>query len=580
MFGKMVYVRDDTAKVELIKEKSDVLDLINIHVIFVDNERRVLGEVVSIENNVATIHFLGEFVGNNFISGLIKKPAPASTIRIINSEELSLIIGQNDKSSLLIGGNPLYDNYPIRVKINDLFSHHLAILGNTGSGKSCGVAKILQNILYNPHFLPYNANIILFDPYGEYHNAFKDINKVSPHLHFKVFSSNKDVGELIKIPLWLLDVRDMALLLSATEVSQSSIIEKMMKIVRIFSLNDENSNAYKNHLIAKAIMSILYTNQPSASKRNDIFAVLADCSTPEFNLEANIQGVGYQRKLRDCFLIDNQGQFTERVLITQYIAYFIKEHLDNYEVKETNYYTLADLAKALDFTLISEGLLHNGKTYSDAISLKVKLHTLIIGENAKYFKYDRYITKEEFINNLLITNGAKNQIINFDLEDIEDTFCIVLIKMLMRMLFDYSRNIEDRASKPFHIFLEEAHRYIKNDSDNEILGYNIFERIAKEGRKYGMILNIISQRPVDLPEAVISQCSNFMIFKMNHPRDIDYVKKMLPSINSEIVEKQKTLQPGTCVAFGKAFKVPMIIKMEMPNPAPYSSNCDVENRWK
>ena len=85
---------------------------------------------------------------------------------------------------------------------------------------------------------------------------------------------------------------------------------------------------------------------------------------------------------------------------------------------------------------------------------------------------------------------------------------------------------------------------------------------------------------MEISETVISQCSNFLIFKMNHPRDLEYIEKMLPNISAEIVEKQKSLQPGTCVAFGKAFKIPMIIKMEMPNPEPSSSNCDVVNTWQ
>ena len=132
---------------------------------------------------------------------------------------------------------------------------------------------------------------------------------------------------------------------------------------------------------------------------------------------------------------------------------------------------------------------------------------------------------------------------------------------------------------PFHIIVEEAHRYIQNDKDRFLIGYNIFERIAKEGRKYGAILGLISQRPVELSDTVISQCSNFLIFKMNHPIDVDYIRKMVPNINDEIVEKQKNLQAGTCLGFGAAFKIPMIIKMDMPDPAPWSGNCDVVTYW-
>ena len=187
---------------------------------------------------------------------------------------------------------------------------------------------------------------------------------------------------------------------------------------------------------------------------------------------------------------------------------------------------------------------------------------------------------ENYIASLVSTNGKKVQIVNFNLEDVEDWFAKFVTKIYMRMLFTFTKQLKVRASIPFHIFLEEAHRYVQNDTDQYLLGYNIFERVAKEGRKYGIILNLISQRPVEISDTVISQCSNFIIFKMTHPRDIDYIKKMLPNISSEIVEKQKTLQPGTCVAFGKAFNIPMIIRMEMPSPEPQSSNCDVVERWK
>ena len=115
-------------------------------------------------------------------------------------------------------------------------------------------------------------------------------------------------------------------------------------------------------------------------------------------------------------------------------------------------------------------------------------------------------------------------------------------------------------------------------SDNS-LGYTIFDRITKEGRKYGVLLGLITQRPVEMSDTVISQCSNFLIFKMNHPTDVEYIKKMVPNISDEIVEKQKSLQSGTCLAFGSAFKIPLIVKLKMPNPMPMSGNCDVVKIW-
>lgn len=581
MFGKIVYISDNVAHIEIEKGVPMATNLMNLHVIFDDDKKKILGEIEDIGQEIIKVRFLGEIVNGKFMGGVIRKPSLAAKLRIISKEEVGMLVGEDKPGSMLLGVSPLYDDYPIRVDINELFSNHMAIFGNTGSGKSCGVSRLLQNLFMTPGFMPYKASFLIFDAYGEYHNAFKDINKLNPNYNFKFYTTNKIEanGNLLKIPLWLLGIDDWALLLGAEKHSQLPIIERMLKLVTIFSGNDETANRYKNHLIAKAIMTILYTNQTASSKRNDVFNIIATCSTAQFNLNAPVKGVGYTRSFRDCFTIDTAGQFPESNLMTEYITGFIDEELDKYEPTMVNYYTLEDLEKALNFTLISEGLLNNDETYNDAITLKVRLHSLVIGENAEYFKMDNFVTREQYIKDIISVNGKKAQIINFNLEDIEDSFAKCITKIYTKMLFDFTKSLKNRASIPFHIFLEESHRYVQNDNDKFLLGYNIFERVAKEGRKYGLIFNLISQRPVELSDTVISQCSSFLIFKMNHPRDIDFIKKMLPNISAEIVEKQKSLQPGTCVAFGKAFKVPLIVKMQMPDPEPYSSNCDVVSTW-
>ena len=582
MFGKIIYISDTEAHVATPSDGSISTNIMNMHVIFEDDKKKIIGEVEDISKDIIKIRFLGEVVGNHFVGGVIRKPTFSSTLRLINREEVGLLVGEDNDSSFTLGVSPLYDDYPIRVDINDLFSSHMAIFGNSGSGKSCGVARILQNIFRNPKLLPYKSNFFIFDAYGEYHNALENINQVNPNLNFKFYTTNtmQATGQILNIPIWLLDIDDMALLLRADSHSQLTIIERMLKLANIFATDDDISIRYKNHLIAKAIMSILYTNQTASSKRNDVFAILATCSTEQFNMEAPVQGIGYTRKFRECFTIDTSGQFPESILMTEYVTSFIDESLDTYEPTEIKYYTLEDLEKALEFTLISEGLLHNDETYSDAITLKVRLHSLTISENSKYLRYPNFITMENYIATLVSVNGKKAQIVNFNLEDVDDWFAKVVVKIYSKMLFNFTKRLKQRASIPFHIFVEEAHRYIQKDTDVELIGYNIFERIAKEGRKYGVILNLISQRPVEISETVISQCSSFLIFKLNHPRDVDYIKKMLPNISAEIVEKQKSLQPGTCMAFGKAFKVPMIVKMEMPDPEPSSSSCDVVATWK
>ncbi len=582
MFGKIVYISDSVAHINIPNGTPVNMDLMNMHIVFEDGERRVLGEVEDVSDSIIKVHFLGVIENDQFVGGVLRKPTLEAKIRLVTEQELNLITGTDTTGMFKLGVSPLYSDKPIYVDINELCSNHLAIFGNTGSGKSYGVASFIQSLFYDQKFNPYRANYMIFDAYGEYHNAFERLSEVNPNYQFKYYTTNKQDanGFPIQIPLWLLGIDDFALLLNAEKHSQLQIIEKMIKLARIISLNTEDAIKYKNHLIAKAILDVLYTNQTAASKRNDIFTIVSGCSTEQFNLEAPIQGIGYVRKFRECFLIDRDGDFQESVLITQYITSFIDESLDNYEAPNDHAFQLIDVEKALDFTLISDGFLRNDKLYDDAITLKVRLHSIAISESASFFYYPEYVDLSSYIATLVAKNNKKSQIINFNLEDIDDRLAKTIVKIYSKMLFDFTKHLPNRGAVPFHLLLEESHRYVQNDQDNFLLGYNIFERIAKEGRKFGLILNLVSQRPVELSETVISQISNFLIFKMTHPRDLEYIKKMLPNMSAEIMEKQKSLQPGMCVAFGRAFKVPMIIKMPLPNPAPHSSNVNVVSIWQ
>ncbi len=581
MFDRIVYISDKSADIKLKDDQDIAINLMNLHLIFEDRDKKVLGEVDDLDGDIVKARFLGEIVDGKLIGGVIRKPSLDASIRVIDQSEIPMIVGEDKDGYMKLGLSPFYNDYPVYLDVNNFFSNHFSIFGNSGSGKSCGISRIFQNMFEDERLFPYKSNILLFDSSGEYYNAFKNLNSINPNYHYRFYSTNEGdgIGEKLRVPIWLLNASDLALLLQATNHSQLPIIERMLKLALIFSQSDVDANKYKNHLIAKAIMTILYTNETSPNKRNEIFSILASCSTPEFNLEAPVQGIGYTRKFRECFLIDNNGQFSESVLLTEYVSSFINEEFDDYEPKGGVFYTLDTLEKALNFTLISEGWLRNENTYGDAVTIKVRLHSLIVGPCAKYFDVSDYISLQAYLSSMLIDNGRKYQIVNINLDDVDDDFAKVITKIFSRLVFEFAKGLQDRASIPFHIIVEEAHRYIQNDTDRFLIGYNIFERIAKEGRKYGVILGLISQRPVELSDTVISQCSNFLIFKMNHPVDVDYIRKMVPNISDEIVEKQKTLQSGTCLGFGSAFRIPLIVKLEMPNPAPWSGNCDVVTIW-
>lgn len=582
MFGKIKFISGNVAHVETVAAAEEMGDLMNVHVVFEAPDQAILGEVEEVTDEVIKIRFLGEFINGKYVSGVIRKPVLSSTIRTINDQELMAIVGVYDSTTFKLGRSSIYTNYEVCVDINNLFANHMAVFGNTGSGKSCGVARLVQNIFSNPNLVSYNANIFIFDAYGEYKTAFKDLGKLNPNYTYKFITSNmqEETDYELKIPFHLLNLDDLTIMLQADKHSQIPILERALKLTKIFSKDDEVAEKYKNHLIAKALIAILYSNQITANKKNEIFKVLEVCKTNDFNFGSIIQGLGYTRTLSECFEIDSNGNFGESVLITEYILNHIDEEMEM-TVEPTNaFYSMRDFANALEFTLISEGFQNNEQLYDDSMLLKVRLNSLINSRVGNIYKCDNYISTESYIASLVAVGNKKAQIININLEDIDDTQAKIIVKIVARIFFDFCKTRKQRAQIPFHLFLEEAHRYVTKDSDLFLIGYNIFDRIAKEGRKYGVLLNIISQRPVEISETVIAQCSNFLIFKMTHPKDIEYIRTMLPNISADVIEKQKILQPGNCVGFGGAFKLPMVIKMEMPNPAPNSNSCDVNNCWK
>ncbi len=585
MLGSIIGVDESIVLIKLNIDLSKISNLINLMVIMESEEKRIIGEIINIKDNIAYVNLLGELKGEKFVYGVINKPSFSSTVKLISKERIPMIISTEnfiENEHLYLGTSPIYEGVKINVEVNKLFSNHFAIFGSTGSGKSCSVARIFQNLFSKPNSIPYRSSIFIFDAYGEYHTAFEKLNEVVPEINFKYYTTNvdEDIDKVLRIPLWLLDVDDIALLLECDKTSQLPIIEKALKLVTVFAREESQVIKHKNDIIARAILDILTSGKNASQIRDQIISVLSYYNTSELNLDTQIFQPGYTRPLKQCLLIDASGKIRDMELIMNFMQKFTDDTLELNLPDGSFKYTLEDLKDALDFALISEGILKSEKIFDEYNVLKVRLHSLVSGNYSEYFNYDHFITKEQYVRELLSApNDRKAQIINFNINYIDDRFAKTLTKIYSRLLFNYAKELKDRASIPFHIILEEAHRYVQNDNDVNLLGYNIFDRITKEGRKYGVLLGLISQRPSELSDTSISQCSNFLIFNILHPLDLQYIKQMVPNITEETSKKFKTLQAGNCVAFGNAFKVPVFIKFEMPNPAPSSSSCDIRKTW-
>ena len=585
MLGNIIGIEGNTVYLRLNAELTDIKNIINLYVNMKDDDIQIVGEIIEINEQVATINLIGEIVDKRFVFGVMRKPSFSSEVSLISKENIGKIIGipnYQDHKDLYFGTSPIYPEIQVGVNINNFFSNHFAIFGSTGSGKSCSVARIFQNLFEKKDSIAYRASIFIFDAYGEYHNAFSELNKKNPNINFKTYTTNLHFSEteILKIPLWLLDVDDIALLLGSERHSQLPIIEKALKLVTIFGQDEELVLKHKNDIIARALLDILSSGRPPVQIRDQIVSVLTHYHTRELNLETEVFQPGYTRPLKQLLVIDSSGKIREIELITSFIESFLTDNLELSLPDGSFAYSLKDLQDAFEFALISEGVLKSDRIYDDSNVLKIRLNSLVNSNYSVYFDYPEYITKSQYIKNLLTAhNGKKAQIINFNINYIDDRLAKTITKIYSKLLFNYAKEMERRATLPFHIILEEAHRYVQNDNDINLLGYNIFDRITKEGRKYGVLLGLISQRPSELSETTLSQCGNFLIFKMIHPRDVSYIKEMLPSITNEVIKNLRILQPGVCMAFGLGFNVPVMIKFKMPNPEPESSSANISATW-
>ena len=585
MLGKILGIDENQVLLKINLDLEKYPSLIGNHVIMEDTQKRCVGEITDIKEGIAYINLLGEIKNNKFVYGVITKPSFGAVTKVISKERIPLIISADnyeEDKHLTLGKSAIYDDVDINVDINNFFANHFAIFGSTGSGKSCSVARIFQNLFEKDNSIPYKASIFIFDAYGEYHQAFNKLHDNHPNINFKSYTTNTRFPDLdvLKIPPWLLSVDDYALLLGVEKASQISIIEKSLRFVSIFVKEEQEVIKYKNDIISRALLDILSSGKSSSQIRDQLMSVLTNYNTSELNLETPVYQPGYTRPLKQLFFIDASGKIREMESLTTFFESFLTDKVELSLPDGTFKYTLDDLAHAFDFALISEGVLLSNKVFDDANIIKVRLHSLINSEYKVYFECNEFMTKDTFIRSLLTaSNNRKAQIINFNINYVDDRFAKCVTKIFAKLLFDYAKGQKNRGALPFHIVLEEAHRYVQNDNDVQIIGYNIFDRITKEGRKYGIMLGLISQRPSELSETSLSQCNNFLIFKMLHPRDIEYIKQIVPNITNEIVKRLKILQPGTCVAFGNGFKVPVIIKFELPNPTPSSDSCNISKTW-
>ena len=563
--------------------------------------RTIIAEIIGVDEKVQSanvnelarpnskrqiyLNLLGEIVGDKFCFGVSKMPLIFSTVYMISQKELitMLEVGEEEirvseetdstrKILLTIGKSVVFPDYEVKVNIDKFFGFHFAVFGNTGSGKSNTIAKILQNIFEKQNYSAKGAKFVIIDSNGEYNKAFSKLNKFNPHIKHSLLSTDEVVGKKFEIPVWALSADDWATLLHASEKTQMPVLKRAIDIARIFYKCEEDDNKVKNHILASTLLGIIQSSDTSPSKSDKLKAIVTKFHTTEISLNSIIKD---NKTLGELIGINYGSMIDEAGAISFLMTFLNEQEISDNIVKAMVPYSLSDFIKAVEFATLYEGSISSQRIQEYTSTLMTRLQSLQDGVQGRIFSKTEFNTVEEYIKSLL----GENQIVDLDISSLDDSSAEVVTKVLAKLILDYLKGGEVKAETPINFIIEEAHRFIKNDTNYGVIGYNIFERIAKEGRKFGMLLGISSQRPSELSKTVVSQCSNFIIHRVQNPDDLQYLAKMVPYVNNNMIDRLTYLQTGNALVFGSAINLPTLTQFAQANPTTDSGNAKISEKW-
>lgn len=484
----------------------------------------------------------------DFKQGSINIPSPTEPVFIPDNEIIDKIFAKSKDFTYKMGKLSNNDNIDYYINGNSFFSKHIGIVGSTGSGKSCSVAKIIQQVAGINNALNINkdnqknSHIIIFDIHSEYKNAFS----LAESENFTL--NNLDV-EKINIPYWLMNSEELeSLFIESNEMNSHNQISQFKRAV---ILSKEKHNPGRK---------ITY-DMPVYFDIKEVYNFIYNLNS---EVISKIDGEYGKPKLTNGHLVENISEYLENTY--EFIA--SSQSKDN---KASNGPFNGEFERFL--TRIETKL--NDK--------RLEFITNPKKEDESEFKTEDFsIILKQFIGYI-----DKSNISIIDLSGVPFEVLSITVSLVARLIFDfafhYSKNKHKNNEQndiPFMIVCEEAHNYIPKDGGAE---YNAsrksIERIAKEGRKYGLSLMVVSQRPSEVSETIFSQCNNFVVLRLTNFNDQNCVKRLLPDNNSSLVDCLPTLSAGEALIVGDATTIPAIVKMELPNPKPKSDNVDFYSKW-
>ncbi|MFP2903505.1 ATP-binding protein [Pyxidicoccus sp. 3LFB2] len=486
--------------------------------------------------------------GEHFVRGSVLLPVPTEPAFVVEDNIFELIFSEKDEFSFPLGSLSVNKQIPFKVNGDRFFGKHIAVVGSTGSGKSCTVAQILHQAVgisarTNKHVSAQkNSHIIIFDIHSEYHVAFR----LDPEQKFSLNTLNVDK---LALPYWLMNSEEL----------ESIFIES----------NEENSH--------NQVSQFKHAVIENKRKHNPTLKEITYDSPIYFSIREvlwYIKNVNREvvSKVDDCPKLADKTLVTQREKV-----YFEKEH------------------EFIATSRSSDSAASNGPFYGQFNRFVSRLETRLNDSRLKFLLDPRKSDEREYrtddfddlVRQFLGYLNRSNVTI-VDLSGVPFEVLSITVSLIARLAFDfcfhYSKlrhSLGQSNDAPVMIVCEEAHNYVPQKASAEYrASKKSIERIAKEGRKYGLSLMVVSQRPSEVSETIMAQCSNFVALRLTNDADQAYIKRLLPDNSSSITDVLPILSPGECVVVGDATLLPAVIQVSKPNPEPQSQGVPFHQEWR
>lgn len=547
-----------------------------------------------------------------FRRGVEAYPSVGDPVILPTQDQLRAIVESGERRRVKIGISPLAASAEVKVDPDRIFGRHLAILGNTGSGKSCSVAGLIRWSLDAARKArgggDPNARFIVLDPNGEYANTFNDMSKVRT---FAVEAS--DDTERLQVPLWFWNSAEWSAFTQASAKTQRPTLIQALRSVRDGTMSTATTPSHEMRRFLRTLVSVIQIERNAGRP-------WANFPHPKNFLEKI-------NKWQESLGADGTFSKPETDALNAF-AGKIADLVSARAPTAANKYPSADFTRAeIDELLELAQTAHGafGGTDTDTLPIDADVPRPFTGDqllrsveaNAELLNVSEYVetmlmrirtilsdsrmknitgddedaTLHDWLSKYIGDNQASNGSITvIDLSlvpaEVVHTITAVIARMTLEALQRY-RKLNNGRALPTVLVMEEAHTFIRryaDDGENQssaAICCQVFEKIAREGRKFGLGLVLSSQRPSELSPTVLSQCNSYLLHRISNDRDQELVSKLVPDNLRGLLRDLPSLPSRHAILLGWASELPVLVQMNSLPEAhrPQSNDPDFWEVW-